>query len=151
MARAPTKVNAICRPIRLPDLSSLFKLKNKVMKNMNLRSVCTFAIVIAISFLNSAFAADRIPQPVLEFVGYLNNQPVYRLDMKNPEKIKLVLTIRDTDGMILHEELLEGEKISRKYCFLREEIGNQELIVEVTRSERDAVVGTIRMDRRKMK
>jgi hypothetical protein len=121
------------------------------MKTMNLRSVCTFAIVIAISFLNSAFAADRIPQPVLEFVGYLNNQPVYKLDMKNPEKIKLVLTIRDTDGMILHEELLEGEKISRKYCFLREEIGNQELIVEVTRSERDAVVGTIRMDRRKMK
>jgi hypothetical protein len=34
---------------------------------------------------------------------------------------------------------------------LREEIGNQELIVEVSRSERDAVVGTIRMDRRKMK
>lgn len=121
------------------------------MITMNLRSVCTLVIVIAISVLNSAFAADRIPQPVLEFVGYMNSQPVYKLEMKNPEKIKLALTIRDSDGTILHEELLEGENISRKYCFLREEIGNQELIVELSRSERDAVVGTIRMDRRKMK
>jgi hypothetical protein len=125
--------------------------KIKVMKTMNLRSVCTLVIVIAMSVLNSAFAVDRIPQPVLEFVGYMNSQPVYKLEMKNPEKIKLALTIRDSDGTILHEELLEGENISRKYCFLREEIGNQELIVELSRSERDAVVGTIRMDRRKMK
>ena len=93
----------------------------------------------------------RNPQPVLEFVGYLNHQPVYKLDIKNPEKIKLVLIIRDTDGTILHEEVLEGENISRKYCFLREEIGNQELIVELARSEREAVVGTIRMDRRRLK
>jgi hypothetical protein len=121
------------------------------MKSMNIRSVCASVIIIVMVVINSAFAADRNPQPVLEFVGYLNHQPVYKLDIKNPEKIKLVLIIRDTDGTILHEEVLEGENISRKYCFLREEIGNQELIVELARSEREAVVGTIRMDRRRLK
>lgn len=121
------------------------------MKTMNLRSVCAIVIVLMMSVINSAFATERNPKPVLEFVGYLNNQPVYKLDIKNPEKTRLAVTIRDQDGAILHEETLEGENITRKYCFLREEIGNQELMVEVTRSERDAVVGTIRMDRRRMK
>ncbi len=121
------------------------------MKTMNIRSVCASVIFIMMAVFNSAFATDRNPQPVLEFVGYLNHQPVYKLDIKNPEKLKLVLIIRDTDGTILHEEVLEGENISRKYCFLREEIGNQELIVELARSEREAVVGTIRMDRRRLK
>ena len=121
------------------------------MKIMNLRSVCTSIIIMMMVTFNSAFAAERNPQPVLEFVGYLNNQPVYKLDIKNPEKVKLAVTIRDSDGTILHEEVLEGENISRKYCFLREEIGNQELTVELSRSVREAVVGTIRMDRRRNK
>jgi len=123
----------------------------KVMKTMNIRSVCAILIVCVVSTINHAFATERNPQPILEFAGYLNNQPVYRLDIKYPEKARLAVTIRDQDGTILHEETLEGENISRKYCFLREEIGNQELIVEVARSEREAVVGTIRMDRRRIK
>lgn len=121
------------------------------MKTMNIRSVCASVIFMLMTIFNTAFATDRNPQPVLEFVGYLNNQPVYKLDIKNPEKVRLAVTIRDTDGTILHEEVLEGENISRKYCFLREEIGNQELVVEVARSERESVVGIIRMDRRRIK
>jgi hypothetical protein len=133
-------------------LISLYQLKKtKFMKTMNIRLVCASVIFIMMAVFNSAFATDRNPQPVLEFVGYLNHQPVYKLDIKNPEKLKLVLIIRDTDGTILHEEVLEGENISRKYCFLREEIGNQELTVELTRSERESLLGTIRMDRRRLK
>ena len=76
------------------------------MKSMNIRSVCASVIFIMMAVFNSVFAAKRNPQPVLEFVGYLNHQPVYKLDIKNLEKINLVLIIRDTDGTILHEEML---------------------------------------------
>lgn len=118
---------------------------------MSMKSVCLIVAMLLSATFESVIAANRLPKPVLEFVGYMNNQPVYRLDIRNPEKVKLSVIIRDTDGNILHEEALEGENISRKYCFLKEEIGQQDLIVEVTRSEKEAVVNTIRMDRRKMK
>lgn len=118
---------------------------------MTMKSVCLFIAMLLSATFYSATAGTGLPRPVLEFVGYMNNQPVYKLDIQNPEKVKLSVTIRDVDGNILHEEALEGEHISRKYCFLKEEIGTQDLIVEVSRSEKDAIVNTIRMDRRKMK
>lgn len=119
------------------------------MKTMNIKSVCVFAIFFIIGIVSSAFSHERNPKPVLEFIGYLNSRPVYKLDIKNTERARLVVTIRDTDGMILHEEVLEGEHITRKYCFLREEIGNKELFVELARSDWESVVGTIRMERRR--
>lgn len=118
---------------------------------MSMKSVCLLTAMFLFATFYSATAGARLPKPVLEFVGYMNNQPVYKLDIRNPDKVKLTIIIRDTDGNILHEESLEGDHITRKYCFLKEEIGSQDLIVEVTRSERESIVNTIRMDRRKMK
>ncbi len=118
---------------------------------MSMKSVCLLTTLFLFATFYSATAGNRLPKPVLEFIGYMNNQPVYKLDIVNPEKMKLTVVIRDTDGNILHEELLEGDHITRKYCFLKEEIGSQDLIVEVTRSEKETVVNTIRMDRRRMK
>lgn len=118
---------------------------------MSMKSVCLLIAMVLSANSFSATAGTRFPKPVLEFVGYLNNQPVYKLDIRNPEKLKLSVIIRDKDGNVLHEEVLEGEHISRKYCFLKEEIGSEDLIVEVARSERETVFNTIKMDRRRMK
>ena len=118
---------------------------------MSMKSVCLLITMLLSANFYDATAATRLPKPVLEFYGYMNNQPVYKLDIRNPEKVKLSVIIRDKDGNILHEEVLEGEHISRKYCFLKEEIGSQDLIVEVTRSESETIFNTIRMDRRRTK
>lgn len=117
---------------------------------MSIKSVCVSVIAFALFISSNAFAGNVLPSPVLQFAGYFNNQPVYKLEIKNPEKMRLTVTIRDTEGTVLHEEVVEGENITRKYCFLREELGYQDLIVEVTRSEKEAIFSTIRLERKKM-
>jgi hypothetical protein len=96
-------------------------------------------------------AGEKDPEVKVAFTGYRNNHPVYKMEVNNPENIKLAVTIRDQEGVVLHQEIVEGRNISRSYCFLKDELGSSDIVVEVSRYENTPFFTSIRIDKRKMK
>lgn len=112
------------------------------MRNLIVALVLSFASVVS-------FAAEKIGQPevTVQFTGYKNSQPVYKLSIKNPENVKLNVAIRDVDGVVLHEEVVEGVSIVKNYRFTREELKDNDIVIEVSRYA-DPLTSRIRLDKK---
>ena len=102
-----------------------------------------FALIFA-GLTTSADAREKDPQTSLHFAGYKNNQPVYKLEIKNTRNEKLMVTIRDQEGNILHQEVVSGMQVSRNYRFADEQYRDNELFVEVSRYE-DPLISRIKV------
>ena len=90
-------------------------------------------------------AGEKDPKTSVSLVGYNNNQPVYKVEIRNPENLRLRVVIRNAEGDILHEEAVQGTEITKAYRIVRQEIGRGELFVEVSRLE-DPLVSRIRLE-----
>jgi hypothetical protein len=100
----------------------------------NMKNLATAFLLMGSSFIfTAAHASQTEPEAVVTFAGYKNTQPVYKLNIKNPDNVKLNVIIKDQDGNILFEEVLEGLEISRNYLFIREELGNSSLVFEISK------------------
>ena len=96
---------------------------------------------------NEGFAGEKDPKTTVSLVGYNNNQPVYKVEIRNPENLRLNVVIKNADGDILHEEAVQGTEITKVYRILRQETGRSELFVEVSRLE-EPLVSRIRLERK---
>lgn len=94
---------------------------------------------------DAAFAGEKDPKTTVSLVGYNKSQPVYRVEIRNPDNIRLNVVIRSVDGDILHQEAVQGTEITRVYRIQRQEIGRTDLFVEVSRIE-DPLVSRIRLE-----
>src|SRR5690349_4929593 len=91
-------------------------------------------LAIAFSFAFSTMTlANRVDSPKIElkFIGNIQEQPVFQLDVKNATPDEFTITIRDEDGTVLYFDRLTARKISRKFQLNTEEIGNNVLQLEV--------------------
>jgi hypothetical protein len=114
----------------------------------NMKNLATAFLLLGSSFIFTAVHASQTePEAVVNFAGYKNSQPVYKLNIKNPENTKLIVVIKDEEGTILFEEVLEGTEISRNYIFLKEELGNRSLVFEVSRKA-NPLISRIQVDRK---
>jgi hypothetical protein len=119
--------------------------------NMSIRRVVSILVVLLSLAGHPASSLDRNPGAKLVFAGYLDKKstrPVYRLELENPDKVRVSVTIRDSEGEVLYREWLEGDVRVRNYCFDREETGRTDLVFELSRDGYDPVFSRIRLDRR---
>lgn len=117
----------------------------------NIKHFAAALLLMGSSFIfTPAMAGGTEPEAVVTFAGYKNAQPVYTLNIKNPENVKLNVVIKDQDGNILYEEVINGTEISRNYLFIKEELGNSSLVFEVSRNA-NPMIAKIRVDRRNNK
>lgn len=110
-----------------------------------------FIIALVLSVVSvAAFATEKKgsqPEVLVEFAGFKNNQPIYKMSIKNPENAKLNVVIRDLDGVILYEEVVEGTTIVKNYRFAKEEVKDNDIVIEVTRFA-DPLTSRIRLDKK---
>jgi len=82
-----------------------------------------------------AMATDKKSEPPvaeIKFLGNLEKNPVFQLDLNNSDAAEFIITIKDESGTILYSERLSGKNISRKYRIdTDEEIGDGGLRFEV--------------------
>ena len=107
------------------------------------------ALVLSVVSVASYAVEKNANQPLVsvEFVGFKNNQPIYKLSIKNPENAKLTVVVRDIDGIILHEEVVEGTTITKNFRFTKEEVKDNDIMIEVTRYA-DPLTSRIRLDKK---
>ena len=117
----------------------------------NIKNFATAFLLMGSSFIFTAVHANTTePEAVVTFAGYKNTQPVYKLNIKNPENVKLNVIIKDQEGNIMHQEVVEGTEFTRNYLFNKEELGNNAVIFEVSRYA-DPVITRIKIDRKNTK
>lgn len=85
------------------------------------------------SFANSN--NDSTPAAELKLIGRTNNQPVFQLNFNNKEIEKFVVVVKDEYGTILHQEVVSGANITRKYQLNTDELEGVGVIFEVISSK----------------
>jgi hypothetical protein len=67
---------------------------------------------------------------VLKFIGNVESQPVFELNLANTEADEFTIVIRDEYGNLLYSSKAKGTNITRKFM-LNEEMGDTNLFFEV--------------------
>lgn len=89
------------------------------MKNVMSKNTILIAIIAVFSaaFTNPAMATTKADPPVTEvkYLGFVGNNPVFELNLKNYQSDNYFITIRDAAGTVIFSEKLSGTNVSRKY------------------------------------
>ncbi|MCS3796667.1 hypothetical protein [Niastella sp. OAS944] len=67
----------------------------------------------------------------LKFIGNMENQPVFQLNLNNTEDDEFTVTFRDEAGNVLYNDKFKGANISKKFMLKSEEFGDSALNVVV--------------------
>ena len=67
----------------------------------------------------------------LKFIGNMENQPVFQLNVTNTEEDEFTVTFRDEAGNILYTDKFKGANINKKFMLKSEEFGDAALHVIV--------------------
>jgi hypothetical protein len=82
----------------------------------------------------------------LRFIGNLENQPVFLLNLANAEQEEFTITFRDEYGNVLYSDRVKGANISKKFMLNTDEIGNDILSVDV-KAKKSGKVETFKINR----
>jgi hypothetical protein len=95
-------------------------------------------ILFTLVFPGSSMAANdkndkKEPTSVidLKFIGNVNDQPVFELNLQNTSEDEYAVIFRDNYGNILYSERIKGTSITKKFILNTEEIGDEPLNVIV--------------------
>jgi hypothetical protein len=105
----------------------------KAMKTYGIFTVALLALTLAFSTVT--FANDDKGKnnnvTELKFIGNVENQPVFELNLNNKTEDEFTVTFRDEYGNVLYTDRLKGANISRKFMLKAEEFGDASLKVVV--------------------
>lgn len=102
----------------------------------NLKNFIAAMLIVMPALVSSPTFANGAgePQATVKFVGYKNTQPVYCLNINNPGSDKLTITIKDQEGVVLYEEVVTGNYISKNFLLNKEDLGNNTIYFEVSKN-----------------
>lgn len=62
--------------------------------------------------------AERLEAPVaIKYIGKVDAQPIYQVDVDNLSGEEIYLTLRDESGSLLYSDTFSGKKFSKKFQF----------------------------------
>ena len=97
-------------------------------------AVFALAVAIICSLPISAMANEMTKDstPVeLKYIGSINNQPVFQLNLDGAENDEFSISITDGNGDLLYFDKVKGKNFSRKFQVNTEEIMDGRLFVEI--------------------
>ena len=95
----------------------------------------TMALFIAFSFMTTTILAGEkysgSPSADLKYIGVVQNNPVFQLDLNSTEVKNYTIAIKDLDGNTLYKENVKAKNVSRKFALDVDYIDDEVLKVEV--------------------
>src|SRR3954465_8586523 len=89
-------------------------------------------IALTVGFTNTTLANDEGKNnhiTELKFIGNMENQPVFQLNLGNDEDDEITVTFRDEVGNILYTDKFKGANITKKFMLKSEDFGDAALHV----------------------
>ena len=112
----------------------------------------TIALAVAFSFIATvSWATDgRNDTPVvsLKYVGLVQNQPMFQLDLNSVEETDFYVSIKDQFGQVIYNEKITAKNFTRNYRLDTENLEDAILKVEVRDGNKKPQVFTINRNTR---
>jgi len=71
---------------------------------------------------------SKTESPVeFKYMGKMNNQPLFQLNLNNPVASEYIITLTDQTGAVIYDERVAGKDLSRKYMLNLDEIDASEV------------------------
>jgi hypothetical protein len=104
--------------------------------SMNFKMMVIAVIALAMSISTSALAhdgdkGDRKNNTELKFIGNMENQPVFQLNLANVEEDEYTVIFRDEYGNVLYNDKFVGAGLTKKFMLKSEEFSDTALNVTV--------------------
>ena len=111
----------------------------------------TIALVVALSFtatVSWAFDGTKdTPVVSLKYVGLIQNQPTFQLDLNSVEETDFYISIKDQNGQVIYNEKITAKNFTRNYR-LNASVDDAILKVEVGEGNKKPEVFTINRNTR---
>ena len=112
----------------------------------------TIALVVAFSFIATvSWAIDGrndTPTVSLKYVGLVQNQPTFQLDLNSVEETEFYVSIKDQYGQVIYNEKITAKNFTRSYRLDSENLDDAILKVEVRDGNKKPHVFTINRNTR---
>lgn len=96
-------------------------MKKQIFSTLVRKSIISlgFTSLVLIGLVNTASAGttDTTPTPAVKYVGSLDGQPVFKVDLNNESAKVQYLTIKDDQGVVLYAEKIKGKQFSKSFKF----------------------------------
>jgi hypothetical protein len=95
--------------------------------------VVALLVTFTMAFSTVTMANDNKPADQIEFkfIGKLEDQPLFQLNLANTEEDEYTITFRDASGSVLYSNTVKGTNITRKFTVNADELGDDTWSVEV--------------------
>ena len=104
------------------------------MKTLVRNSVFSLAAFVSLAVSSNAFANNYIdPKSKIEvkFIGNLQSQPVFQVNLFNEAADEFFITISDEQGNVLYSDKVKGTNISRKFAINIAEVDDMVLRLDI--------------------
>jgi hypothetical protein len=100
----------------------------------NLGKLAIVALAFTLAFSTPTMANDGEKgdhKTELKFIGNMENQPVFELNLANKEEDEYTVIFRDENGNVLYNDKFKGAGLNKKFMLKSEEFGDEILNVIV--------------------
>ena len=117
-----------------------------------IRNYGTIALAVAFSFIATvSWATDGrndTPAVSLKYIGVVQNQPMFQLDLNSVEETDFYVSIKDQYGQVFFSEKIKAKNFTRNFRLDTESLDDAVLKVEVRDGNKKPEVFTINRNTR---
>ena len=117
-----------------------------------IRNYGTIALFVAFSFMTTVSWANDgtndTPAVSLKYVGLVQNQPMFQLDLNSVEETDFYVSIKDQYGQVIYNEKIKAKTFTRNFRLDTESLDDAILKVEVRDGNKKPEVFTINRNTR---
>jgi hypothetical protein len=117
-----------------------------------IRNYGTIALFVAFSFITTVSWANDgtndTPAVSLKYVGLVQNQPTFQLDLNSVEETEFYVSIKDQHGRVIYNEKIKAKNFTRNFRLDTESLDDAILKVEVRDGNKKPEVFTINRNTR---
>lgn len=114
----------------------------KTVINTLTRSALVLFAVFTMSFTTNTGTPGKSTNPAeLKYIGSVDNQPQFQLDLNNTESDEFLIVIRNKNSEVIFKEKIKGANISRRYRLNLEEYNFTGVTFEVVSKNTKSRIG----------
>ena len=104
-------------------------MKSKIKNYGTIALFVAFSLMATVSWANDG--RNDTPAVSLKYIGLVQNQPMFQLDLNSVEETDFYVSIKDQDGRVIYNEKIKAKTFTRNFRLDTESLDDAILKVEV--------------------
>jgi hypothetical protein len=121
-------------------------MKAKIKNYGTIALFVAFSLMATVSWANDG--RNDTPAVSLKYIGLVQNQPMFQLDLNSVEETDFYVSIKDQDGRVIYNEKIKAKTFTRNFRLDTESLDDAILKVEVRDGNKKPEVFTINRNTR---